>query len=83
MDGDVICLSLKAKIVQELCRKRAAWLQIPCLVQDGVVAGLDNARGQVKVDDILSRGSVSQKDAREVIEVKFAASDTRLFDTYL
>jgi hypothetical protein len=53
VDRDEFSFSLKAKIVEELRRRRMAGLQVPSLVEDGMRTRLYNAGGQIEVDDVL------------------------------
>ncbi len=55
-------------------------MEVPGLIEDGVVAGFYNVGRQVEVDDVLCRSSVPEEDPREIVAVKFAPSDARLFD---
>jgi hypothetical protein len=45
-----------------------------------VVAGFDDARCQVEVDDVLGCCSVTKKDSNEVMSFELAPSEARLFD---
>ncbi len=45
-----------------------------------MVAGFDNARCQVEVDDVLGCRSVTKEDPNEVMSVELAPSEARLFD---
>jgi hypothetical protein len=44
-------------------------LQVPSFVKLSVVAAFYDARGEVKVDNILIGGGVSQKDPFEVVAI--------------
>ena len=61
----------KANVIQELSRRGACVLKIPCLVKLSMMATLDDAGVEVKVDDVVVRGSVAKEYALEVMTVPF------------
>ncbi len=80
MDGDKVCVGLQAKVIEKLCGWWASCLEVPGLIKDGVVARFYDAGRQVEVDDVLCRSSVPKEVPCEIVAVKFAPSDARLFD---
>jgi hypothetical protein len=54
-------------------------LQVPSFVKLSVVAAFYDACGEVKVDNILIGGGVSQKDPFEVVAIKFSPLYARYF----
>ena len=46
-------------------------LKIPCLVELSMMAMLDDAGVEVKVDNVVVRGSVAEEYALEVMTVQF------------
>jgi hypothetical protein len=60
-----------SNVIQELCRRWAGALKIPCLVELGMVATLDNTGIEIKVDDVVVRGRIAKEYALEVVTVQF------------
>jgi hypothetical protein len=83
VDGDIVSVSFKAKIVEKLGCGWMAWLQIPCFVKDGMVARLYDAGSEVKVDNILGGRSIAKEDAGKVVKVQLTLMDAGAFDTHL
>ncbi len=63
---------LQSEVVQKLGRRGAVWLEVPSLIELHVMAGLDDARLEVNVVDIMVCGRISQEDYREITMIKFA-----------
>ncbi len=84
-DGDVgwyrFGVRFQAKVIQELRSRGPHQLHVPSLVENSVVARLDNPRVEVKVQDILVRCGVSEDDASEVVPVELAPTNARSFNT--
>ncbi len=58
-------------------------LQVPGLIEYGVMAGLDDTRGQVKIHNVLVRRCIIRKDPCEVMVIQFAATGARHLHPYL
>ena len=56
---------------------------VPCLVEDSMVAGLDDARGEVNIPDVLIRGGVPKEDAGKVMSIQLGTTLPSLFNTDL
>ena len=69
-----------SNVIQELSHRWAGALKIPRLVKLGMVATLDNTGIEIKVDDVVVRGSVAKEYALEVMTVQFPTPNTRHFN---
>ncbi len=47
-------------------------MEVPCLVEHGMVARFYHTGGRVEVDDVLVRCCVAKEDTCEVVTVEFA-----------
>jgi hypothetical protein len=56
-------------------------LKVPCLVEYGVVAGLDDAARHIEVEDVLVGGCVPKEDTSVVVPIQLAAAISWLPDT--
>jgi hypothetical protein len=84
-DGDVgsyrFGVRFQAKVIQELRSRGPRRLHVPSLVENSVVARLDDPRVKVKIQDILVRCGVSEEDASKVVPVELAPTNARSFNT--
>ncbi len=55
-------------------------MHVPSLIKNSMVARLDNARIEVKVQDVLVRRGVTEEDASEVVMIQLAPSYARPFN---
>ena len=62
--------------------RRAADLEIPSLIEHGMVASFDDARVDIDIADVTSCGYESKEDTREIVSVKFDSSVTTAFNAY-
>ncbi len=62
------------KLIQELSCWRPGILEVPCLVEGGMVAGFCVAAGEVKVANVLVSRGVPKEQSGKVVFVKFGAA---------
>jgi hypothetical protein len=69
-----------ANVIQELSRGGAGALKIPRLVKLCMMAVLDDAGVEIKVDDVVVRGRVDKEYALEVVTIQFPMPNARFFN---
>ncbi len=69
-----------ANVIQELSRGGAGVLKIPRLVELSMMATLDDSGVEIKIDDIVVRGSVAKEYALEVVTVQFPTPNAQHFN---
>ncbi len=55
-------------------------LEVPCFVEHGMAAGLDDAQCGVEVDDVQSLCRVPKEDAGEIVFVELTSTRASLLD---
>jgi hypothetical protein len=55
-------------------------LEVPGFVELRMVASLDKSRDEVKVENVLVRGGIPEKDTLKIVSVELAASIACSFD---
>ncbi len=71
----------ESKLIQELSCWRPGILEVPCLVEGGMVAGFCVAAGEVKIANVLVSRGVPEEQSGKVVFVKFGALISCLLHT--
>ena len=75
-------LVCNTEVVEKLGSGWAGWLEIPRLIEDGVVACFDDTAIEINISDILVSSGIAEEDTAEGMAIQLGASATGTSHTY-